>query len=52
MAFSDISNGAGDVRRWTFAQLYEAHLALDAFEELTEIAREEAKKANAPSALG
>lgn len=43
IARSDLSSGAQDVRGWTFADIFEAHEALDAYEELTAIASDEAR---------
>lgn len=45
IARSDLSQGIGDVRRWPFAEVFDAHLALDAIEEMSEIMQDEARAA-------
>ena len=40
---SDVPDGLADIRqRWSFADVFEAHLALDAIEELRELEQEKA----------
>lgn len=44
IARSDISGGIRDVRTWSFAELIDAHIALDSIEEMQDIAQAEARR--------